>query len=142
MKGFVLLIYVNFVIFVNTRQRKQHLNRGAVFFLLGGATLALSRASAARSARNPVHISTFLADDRSRGIAKGEISSPLANTLVPLPKNSTSFILSNFFIQAAGLAYHHDAVVDIIKGALRPCISSAPLGLYLSCGLMIYNTPC
>ena len=26
------------------------------------------------------------------------VSSPLANTLVPLPKNSTSFILSNFFI--------------------------------------------
>ena len=30
-------------------------------------------------------------------------------------KNSTSFGLSNFFIQAAGLAYHHDAVVDIIS---------------------------
>jgi len=30
-------------------------------------------------------------------------------------KNSTSFDLSNFFIQAAGLAYHHDAVVDIIS---------------------------
>ncbi|MBR2327400.1 MAG: hypothetical protein IKA51_02140 [Clostridia bacterium] len=42
------------------------------------------------------------------------------------------------FIQAAGLAYHHDAVVDIIKGGEPP--------LYLitrqrasSCGLMIYN---
>ena len=34
---------------------------------------------------------------------------------VPQPKNSTSFDLSNFFIQAAGLAYHHDAVVDIIS---------------------------
>jgi len=31
---------------------------------------------------------------------------------------------SFLFIQAAGLAYHHDAVVYIIKGALRPCISS------------------
>ena len=36
------------------------------------------------------------------------------------PKNSTSFDLSNFFIQAAGLAYHHDAVVDIIKGGVPP----------------------
>ena len=35
--------------------------------------------------------------------------------LHPQPKNSTSFDLSNFFIQAAGLAYHHDAVVDIIS---------------------------
>ena len=45
------------------------------------------------------------------------------------------------FIPAAGLAYHHDAVVDIIKGGKPP--------LYLitrqrasSCGLMIYNTSC
>ena len=30
-------------------------------------------------------------------------------------KNSTSFDLSNFFIQAAGFVYHHDAVVDIIS---------------------------
>ena len=42
------------------------------------------------------------------------------------------------FIQAAGLVYHHDAVVDIIKGGEPP--------LYLithqrasACGLMIYN---
>ena len=35
--------------------------------------------------------------------------------LDPQPKNSTSFDLSNFFIQAAGLAYHRDAVVDIIS---------------------------
>jgi hypothetical protein len=46
--------------------------------------------------------------------------------------------LSNFFIQAAGLAYHHDAVVDIIKGALRPCISSRA-SVHLACNLMIYN---
>ena len=38
----------------------------------------------------------------------------------PYTKNSTSFDLSNFFIQAAGLAYHHDAVVDIIKGGEPP----------------------
>ena len=44
--------------------------------------------------------------------------------------------ISFLFIQAAGLAYHHDAVVDIIKGGNPP--------LYLitrqrvsSCGLMI-----
>ena len=30
-------------------------------------------------------------------------------------KNPTSLDLSDFFIQAAGLAYHHDAVVDIIS---------------------------
>ena len=48
---------------------------------------------------------------------------------------------SSFFIQAAGLAYHHDAVVYIIKGGKPP--------LYLitrqrvsTCGLMIYNTSC
>ncbi|MBQ9761282.1 MAG: hypothetical protein IJW16_08045 [Clostridia bacterium] len=28
--------------------------------------------------------------------------------------------MSNFFIQAAGLAYHHDVVVDIIKGGVPP----------------------
>ena len=31
------------------------------------------------------------------------------------PKNSESKCIRNFFIQAAGLAYHHDEVVDIIS---------------------------
>ncbi|MBQ8896794.1 MAG: hypothetical protein IJY88_08395 [Clostridia bacterium] len=55
----------------------------------------------------------------------------------------------DFFIQAAGLAYHHDVVVDIVKGAKRPCISSRGTRAF-PCGLMIYrnklriiyNTPC
>ena len=42
--------------------------------------------------------------------------------LHPQPKNSTSFDLSNFFIQAVCLAYHHDAVVYII--CPLGCISS------------------
>ena len=42
------------------------------------------------------------------------------------------------FIQATGLAYHHDAVVYIIKGALRPCISLR-LDDIQPCGLMIYR---
>ena len=81
-------------------------------------------------------------------------SSPKANTLVPLPKNSTSFDLSNFFIQAAGLAYHHDAVVDIISPfwavshhALA-CIylrlddiQHIVLMIYKAYALMIYNAP-
>ena len=43
------------------------------------------------------------------------------------------------FIQAAGLAYHHDAVVYIISPT--GCISSRA-SVYLFCGLMIYNTSC
>ena len=50
----------------------------------------------------------------------------------------TDAYASDFFIQAAGLAYHHDAVVDIIKGGEPP--------LYLitrqrvsTCGLMKYS---
>ena len=42
------------------------------------------------------------------------------------PEKSTAKAVL-FSIQAAGLAYHHNAVVDIIKGGQnRPCISSRP----------------
>ena len=61
------------------------------------------------------------------------------------------------FIQAAGLAYHHDAVVHIISpygagyhhGKAVDIIKGGKPPLYLitrqrasSCGLMIYNTSC
>ncbi|MBR2987380.1 MAG: hypothetical protein IKC63_05120, partial [Clostridia bacterium] len=57
-----------------------------------------------------------------------------------LPENEEPPVLLGgiFFIQAAGLAYYHDEVVDIIKGALHPCISSRA-SVYFPCGLMIYN---
>ncbi len=54
-------------------------------------------------------------------------------------KKPDKFRLVEFFIQAAGLVYHHDAVVDIISPL--GCISSRA-SVYLACGLMIYNTSC
>ena len=57
---------------------------------------------------------------------------------VPQPKNSTSFDLSNFFIQAAGLVYHHRAKRGAYHQPQRGCISSR-FSVYLACGLMICN---
>ncbi|MBR2966717.1 MAG: hypothetical protein IKC52_04530 [Clostridia bacterium] len=52
-------------------------------------------------------------------------------------KKIDKFRLVDFFIQAAGLAYHHDAVVDIIKGACALASHHAPACIFR--GLMIYN---
>ena len=63
------------------------------------------------------------------------------HALFPYQKRSNFCLpkVTSFFIQAAGLAYHHDAVVDIISpvGAVS---HHAPA--CISCGLMIYNTSC
>ena len=60
---------------------------------------------------------------------------------MPQPKNSTSFDLSNFFIQAAGLAYHWRTKCGVYHQPLWGCISSR-FSEHLTCGLMIYNTSC
>ena len=65
------------IFFVNTPQKEQARNRVPVLF--GGATLTSNRAlRALRAQQNPVRISAFLIDARSRGIVKGEIYSPKA----------------------------------------------------------------
>ena len=72
---------------------------------------------------------------------------PHSCTLVPLPKNSTSFDLSNFFIQAAGLAYHRRTTCGAYhQGRQTALVSHHALAcIYLllddiQCSaLMIYN---
>jgi len=84
------------------------------FFPLDSGTAASSPVVVPRGTTMGSHLS----DSRwgaCSPAAKRKILVLCTNTLVPLPKNSTSFDLSDFFIQAAGLAYHHDAVVDIIS---------------------------
>ena len=50
--------------------------------------------------------------------------SSVQSQLLPCQKNSTSFDLSNFFIQAAGLAYHRRTKRGVYHQPLRGCISS------------------
>ena len=56
-------------------------------------------------------------------------------------KNSTSFDLSNFFIQAAGLVYHRRTTCGVYhQGRQAALVSHQPLGAGSSCGLMICNS--
>ena len=66
-----------------------------------------------------------------------------SNPILSANKKGT-FVYQKFFflfIQAAGLAYHHDAVVDIIKGGEPPLYIITRQRAF-PCGLMIYNTSC
>ena len=56
-----------------------------------------------------------------------------------LSLGTRSICFRNFFIQAAGLAYHHDAVVYIIKGG-EPPLYFVTRWRACSCGLMIYGS--
>ena len=63
-------------------------------------------------------------EPRKRGCAERprRLCACRGKSLLLRQKRSNFFLpkVTSFFIQAAGLAYHHDAVVDIIKGGTPP----------------------
>ena len=58
---------------------------------------------------------------------------------VRVTKKDRSNCFGLFLSKPQGLAYHHDAVVDIFTGGEPPLYLISPFGAGFSCGLMIYN---